>query len=70
MKHPTIILNFVPGGCTGLHQPYDIGIQQPFKLSLKCSYHEDVVTNILVQFEDQEEGKPEVLVFNDHIGAL
>jgi hypothetical protein len=27
MMHPTIILDFVPAGCTGLHQPCDVGIQ-------------------------------------------
>jgi hypothetical protein len=25
--HPWIILDFVPGGCTGVHQPCDVGIQ-------------------------------------------
>jgi hypothetical protein len=25
--HPRIILNFVPGNCTGVHQPCDVGIQ-------------------------------------------
>ena len=24
--HPTIILNYVPGGCTGIHQPCNVGI--------------------------------------------
>jgi hypothetical protein len=24
--HPTIILDYVPGGCTGVHQPCDVGI--------------------------------------------
>jgi hypothetical protein len=26
-KHPTIIVDFVPGGCTGVAQPCDVGIQ-------------------------------------------
>jgi hypothetical protein len=34
-NHPTIIVDFVPGGCTGVHQPCDVGIQRPFKLSTK-----------------------------------
>jgi hypothetical protein len=33
-NHP-IILDYVPGGCTSIHQPSDVGIQQPFKLSAK-----------------------------------
>jgi hypothetical protein len=50
-KHPTIILSFVPGGCTGVFQPCAVGLQRPFKLSLKRSYHEDVVAEILEQFQ-------------------
>ncbi len=26
-NHPNIIVDFVPGGCTGVHQPCDVGIQ-------------------------------------------
>ena len=57
-KHPTIILSFVPGGCTGVFQPCDVGIQRPFKLSLKRSYHEDVVSEILEQFEKKSRADP------------
>lgn len=51
-KHPTIIIDFVPGGCTGVAQPCDVGIQRPFKLSLKKSYHEDIVSDVLAQMSD------------------
>ncbi|TFK63785.1 hypothetical protein BDN72DRAFT_775506 [Pluteus cervinus] len=51
-EHPTIILDYVPGGCTGVAQPCDVGIQRPFKLSIKRSYHEDVVADILEQFDE------------------
>lgn len=27
VNHPNIILDFIPGGCTGVHQPCDVGIQ-------------------------------------------
>ena len=47
--HPTIILDYVPGGCTGIHQPCDVGIQRPLKLSIKRSYHEDVVQELMLQ---------------------
>ena len=65
-RHPTIILSFVPGGCTGVFQPCDVGIQRPFKLSLKRSYHEDVVAEILGQFEN----KLEPIQIDTRIGAL
>ena len=47
INYPTIILDYVPGGCTGVHQPCDVGIQQPLKLSIKKMYHEDVVEDLL-----------------------
>ena len=47
--HDNIVLDYVPGGCTSIAQPCDVGIQRPFKLSIKRSYHEDVVTEILEQ---------------------
>ena len=53
--HPTIILDYVPGGCTGVVQPCDIGIQRPFKLSTKWSYHEDIVNEFLRQIENGED---------------
>ena len=46
-QHPTIILDYMPGGCTGDAQPCDIGIQRPFKLSIRRSYHEDIVNEVL-----------------------
>jgi hypothetical protein len=50
-KHPSIVVDFVPGGCTGVHQPCDVGIQRPLKLSMRKSYHEDVVNEFLSQLE-------------------
>ncbi|KAF4615755.1 hypothetical protein D9613_012424 [Agrocybe pediades] len=44
--HPNIVLDFVPGGCTGVHQPCDVGIQRPLKLSMRKSYHEDIVNEL------------------------
>jgi hypothetical protein len=29
--HPEILIDFVPGGCTGIGQPLDVGINRPFK---------------------------------------
>ncbi|KAF8220800.1 hypothetical protein L208DRAFT_1331743, partial [Tricholoma matsutake] len=53
--HPTIILNFIPGGCTGVAQPCDVGIQWPWKLSIKRSYHEDIISEILDKAQTKDE---------------
>ncbi|KAG6805135.1 hypothetical protein H0H92_000563, partial [Tricholoma furcatifolium] len=45
-NHPTIIVIFVPGGCTGVWQPLDVGIQRYLKLSIKRSAHRDIVQEI------------------------
>ena len=66
----TILINFILGGCTGIHQPCDIGIQHPLKLSLKCSYHEDVVNQFLTQFDKKLDGELEALIFNETLGML
>ena len=50
-NYNNIILDYVPGGCTGLHQPCDVGIQRPFKHSMKRSYHESVITEMLEKIE-------------------
>lgn len=34
---PWLRLRYIPGGTTGLAQPYDVGIQRPYKLSIKRS---------------------------------
>ncbi|KAF9007687.1 hypothetical protein BDZ89DRAFT_965569 [Hymenopellis radicata] len=63
--HPTVILDYVPGGCTGADQPCDVGIQRPLKLSLKRSYHEDIVELFLEKIQADED-----LLFDEHIGVL
>ena len=63
--HPNIVIDFVPGGCTGVHQPCDVGIQRPLKLSLRRSYHEDIVNEVFLQVE-----KGVALMIDDRIGVL
>jgi hypothetical protein len=46
---PWITLDFVPGGCTGIWQPCDVGIQRPFKLAIKRAQLEDVVAETMSQ---------------------
>jgi hypothetical protein len=49
--HSTIIIIFVPAGCTGLLQPCNVGVQLPIKHSLKRSAHKDIVNEVLRQLE-------------------
>jgi DDE superfamily endonuclease len=64
-NHPTILIDFVPGGCTGISQPLDIGINRPFKQSIKVSYHADLVDDFLGQMKENR-----ALEFDTHIGPL
>lgn len=65
-NHPTIILDFVPGGCTGVAQPCDVRIQQPLKLSMKKTYHGDIVSGTLQQIE----AKSKVISIDSRVGTL
>jgi hypothetical protein len=49
--HETIIILFIPAGCTGLFQPCDVGFQCIFKHSLKISAHSDAVDEVLSQLK-------------------
>lgn len=40
-----------PGGCTGVAQPCDVGIQRPFKHITNQAYLEDVVNETLTQID-------------------
>lgn len=64
-NHPTILIDFVPGGCTGVGQPLDVGINRPFKQSIKVSYHADLVDDFLDQMKENR-----ALAFDTHIGPL
>lgn len=65
-NHPTIIVLFVPGGCTGVFQPCDVGMQRIFKLVCKKAYHADVVDSILQQID----AKATVIHLDKNIGIL
>ena len=54
-NHPNIILDFILGGCTSIAQPCDVGIQRPFKHSMKKSYHKDIVAEVLEQLKAGED---------------
>jgi DDE superfamily endonuclease len=48
-NHANIIVIFIPGGCTGIWQPLDVGIQRVMKLSIKRSAHHDIVDEVSAQ---------------------
>jgi hypothetical protein len=50
--YPWITLDFVPGGCTGLWQVCDVGIQRPFKQSIRRSQLDDIVAETMQHLED------------------
>jgi hypothetical protein len=49
-NHANIIVIFVPGGCTGIWQPLDVGVQRVMKLSIKRSAHRHIVDEVSAQF--------------------
>jgi hypothetical protein len=49
--HPTIIISFVPGNCTGVWQPLDVGIQRVLKQSMKRSAHKDIVDETMAHLD-------------------
>ena len=65
-NHPTILVDFVPGGCTGIAQPCDVGIQRLFKHVTNHAFLEDVVSSTLAQIDQQNEK----IVFDDHLPVL
>ncbi|KAG2140340.1 hypothetical protein BD769DRAFT_1332145, partial [Suillus cothurnatus] len=53
-QYPWIKYRFVPGGCTRIAQPCDVGIQCPFKLAIKQSKHADIVEELLSLLKKDE----------------
>ncbi|QRV77888.1 DDE superfamily endonuclease [Ceratobasidium sp. AG-Ba] len=50
-NYPWIVLQYVPGGCTGLFQACDVVIQRVLKLAIRDACHEDVVNETLTLLE-------------------
>lgn len=66
--YPYIIVDYVPGGCTGLFQPCDLGIQRPVKIMLKRAQHADLVREALEKLEGGT--KPEELKLDARKGIV
>jgi hypothetical protein len=67
--HPCIVLMFVPGNCTGVFQPMDVGIQRVFKHSVKRSALTDLVKEVKEKVEEErEKGVP--LRLSSAVGVL
>ncbi|KAI0348213.1 hypothetical protein BDW22DRAFT_1436148 [Trametopsis cervina] len=48
---PEIILDYVPGGCTGIWQPCDVGMQRLMKVVIRRSQQEDIIEETLLQIQ-------------------
>ena len=42
-EHPTILLEYVPGGCTGIFQPLDLALHCPLKLAIQSSQQANTI---------------------------
>ncbi|KAF9507476.1 hypothetical protein BS47DRAFT_1278800, partial [Hydnum rufescens UP504] len=47
-----ITLIYVPAGCMGIFQPWDVGIQHILKLIIKHAAHADIVNEILALLDN------------------
>lgn len=68
VTHPNIIVTFVPGNCTCVFQPLDVGIQRVLKQSMKCSCHRDVVAEISEQLAKKKAA--DAIRFDTTVGTL
>jgi hypothetical protein len=65
-NHPSITIVFVPGGCTGVAQPCDVGMQRPFKHVTNQAFLDDIVKTTLTQIDSNAE----TINIDDHLGTL
>jgi len=67
-NYPWIVYLFILGGCTGIAQPCDIGIQRPLKLAINHAQHTDIVDETLASL--QAGSDPSTLRLNTKVTAL
>lgn len=58
--HPTIQLEYVPGGCTGIWQPCDVGVQRVFKHAIRRAARADMVAETLEWLANSEDSIDDV----------
>ena len=66
--YPWIRYLFIPGGCTGVAQPCDVGLQRLIKLEIKRRQHADIVEETLALLRDGT--PPSELKLDTRIGTL
>ena len=54
-NHREIILIYVPGGCTGVWQPCDVGLQQPLKQAVVSQQNEARIQEVTSKLESGKE---------------
>ena len=47
--YPWIQIHYVPANCTGLFQPFDVGIQQVLKLAIRQTALQDIINETMQQ---------------------
>ena len=70
-----VLREYVPGGCTALFQPCDVGMQRPIKHAIRQAQHDDVVREALLKISHnavlKSKGQQaEVLKLDTTIGTL
>jgi hypothetical protein len=68
--YPWIELHYVPGGCTGLFQPCDVGMQRPFKQAIKLAQLADTVATTLKHLSSKSGEGSAVFKLDVTIGEL
>ena len=51
ISHPTIIISFIPGNCTGVWQPLNVRIQRVLKQRMKRLAHKDIVIETMTHLD-------------------
>ncbi|QRW01281.1 DDE superfamily endonuclease [Ceratobasidium sp. AG-Ba] len=67
-NYPWIIFDYVPGGCTGVFQACDVGIQRVLKLAIRNAAHADVVAETVHALQSGIE--PQYLVNDQSLPTL
>jgi hypothetical protein len=67
-NYPWIILDYIPGGCAGLWQPCDVGIQCTLKLAVKHLQQTAAVKEVYFQLANGTE--PSDVRIDTRLGAL